>query len=101
MQNKKENCCGCMACMNVCPVNAIMEQTDENGFIYPVVDYDKCIDCNLCNKVCDWLKTKTETLNILSAYALRYDNKGVLRKSTSGGLLLLWLRVFLTKEDMW
>lgn len=85
MQNKKENCCGCMACMNVCPVNAIMEQTDENGFIYPVVDYDKCIDCNLCNKVCDWLKTKTETLNILSAYALRYNNKGVLRKSTSGG----------------
>ena len=48
----KSECCGCSACMEVCPTNAITMVPDEEGFIYPVVDREKCIDCMLCKKSC-------------------------------------------------
>ena len=41
IQNKAE-CCGCTACFNICPKNAISMQPDEEGFLYPVVDQEKC-----------------------------------------------------------
>ena len=85
LMQSKDKCCGCMACMNVCPVDAIAEREDENGFVYPEVDKDKCIDCGLCEKVCDWTRPKEEGINIQSAYALRHKDGEVLRKSTSGG----------------
>jgi ferredoxin len=49
---KKIECCGCTACREVCPYNAIEMKPDKEGFIYPVVDYDKCVKCMLCKKVC-------------------------------------------------
>ncbi|ABX40933.1 Coenzyme F420 hydrogenase/dehydrogenase, beta subunit C-terminal domain [Lachnoclostridium phytofermentans] len=49
---KKIECCGCTACREVCPYNAIEMKPDEEGFIYPVVDHDKCVKCMLCKKVC-------------------------------------------------
>ena len=48
----KEQCCGCMACSQICPRSAITMKADEQGFLYPEVDKEKCIDCNLCHKVC-------------------------------------------------
>ena len=51
IQNKAE-CCGCTACFNICPKNAISMQPDEEGFLYPVVDQEKCVDCGLCEKIC-------------------------------------------------
>ena len=47
---KKSSCCGCTACFNICPKNAISMQPDEEGFLYPVVDQEKCVDCGLCEK---------------------------------------------------
>lgn len=51
---KKENCCGCTACVMVCPVEAIHLQEDEEGFQYPQVDNDKCIKCMKCQSVCNF-----------------------------------------------
>ncbi len=45
----KYKCCGCHACMNICPKNAISMKSDEKGFKYPVID-KKCINCVLCEK---------------------------------------------------
>ena len=42
---RKEECCGCNACGDICPRNAISFKTDEEGFWYPVIDNEKCIDC--------------------------------------------------------
>lgn len=49
---RKEECCGCTACYAVCSKNAISMVEDNEGFEYPVIDDDKCIQCNKCLKVC-------------------------------------------------
>lgn len=49
---KKADCCGCTACLNTCPKGAIRMQEDEEGFLYPMIDEEKCINCNLCMKSC-------------------------------------------------
>jgi formate hydrogenlyase subunit 6/NADH:ubiquinone oxidoreductase subunit I len=50
--DNKINCCGCGACVNVCPQKAIDMKEDECGFLYPRVDKKKCVGCKLCKKVC-------------------------------------------------
>lgn len=49
---KNECCTGCMACMNACAKGAIKFLADEEGFLQPVVDDDKCIECHLCERSC-------------------------------------------------
>lgn len=48
----KSECCGCTACLAICPQNAITMKEDEEGFEYPVVDENMCIRCYGCIKVC-------------------------------------------------
>lgn len=50
--DRKENCMGCGACRNVCPVDAIRLAPDEEGFSYPQVDETVCIRCGKCIQVC-------------------------------------------------
>ena len=49
-----DECCGCTACESICPHSAIMMTPDKLGFLYPQVDTDKCVDCGLCVKVCNF-----------------------------------------------
>lgn len=49
----KALCCGCGACKDACPVQAISMRKDEEGFRYPVIDAGKCIHCGKCGRVCD------------------------------------------------
>lgn len=50
--NRKEDCYGCTACEATCPTDAIKMRGDHEGFMYPVVDSDKCINCDKCVRVC-------------------------------------------------
>lgn len=50
----KNMCAGCMACVDVCPKNAITVR-DSLEFYNAVVDVNKCIDCNACTRVCQQL----------------------------------------------
>ena len=47
----ESECCGCTACEQICPRNCIQMRKNEEGFLYPVVNNDKCIKCGLCEKV--------------------------------------------------
>lgn len=81
----KEDCTGCMACEQFCDYNAINKIEDEKGFIYPVIDFSKCIGCGLCRKVCPQIKEKNiQQGEVLKVYAVKYKEKEVVKKSSSG-----------------
>ena len=48
----KSECCGCAACMLICPKKAITMSCDEEGFLYPFIEHEKCIKCLQCLNVC-------------------------------------------------
>ena len=48
----KTDCCGCYACYSICTVGAIEMIEDDEGFVYPVIDPDKCIRCMACQRIC-------------------------------------------------
>lgn len=83
---EKVRCSGCAACANVCPKKCIKMEMDNEGFLYPVVNTEECIECGLCDKICPILhKQKNEREIKEIAYAV-YNTKNDIRKnSTSGG----------------
>ena len=80
-----KNCCGCMACVSACPVDAIRPSVDKNGFSVPFVDTEKCIFCGACDKICAFDREKQTVQNVLGAYAFQLADKEALKNSTSGG----------------
>lgn len=48
----KQDCCGCTSCASACPKQCITMTADSEGFLYPVVDKTRCIDCHICEKKC-------------------------------------------------
>ena len=47
----KKYCNGCGACALRCPKKAITMKMDKEGFIYPEIDKEKCINCGLCKRI--------------------------------------------------
>ncbi len=49
----KVDCCGCTACVSVCPKNCLVMKPDEYGFLFPHMEHaDTCIHCKKCESVC-------------------------------------------------
>ena len=57
---------------------------DEEGFMYPIVDKTKCVNCGLCDKVCP-VKNAKENNKIQHAYIFQNSDDQIRRESTSGG----------------
>ena len=96
---KKENCCGCTACANICPKNAIEMKEDEEGFMYPVIDKNKCVNCGICDKVCPVINKRRIEVKPES-YSMRVKNNEVLKKSTSGGFFTPLAKYVLNKNGV-
>lgn len=77
------SCCGCGACMNVCPKGAIDMREDPAGFKFPHIDTSKCIECGLCLKVCKF--ENPELVYPRAAYICQLKDENTLALSTSGG----------------
>lgn len=85
---KKYECYGCFACKEICPTNAISMVEDKEGFRYPVVDEEKCIDCGACNKAC--IRKSNQLINYAEEYPKVYSamnkQEDVRMKSSSGAV---------------
>lgn len=82
------NCTGCHACASICPKNCIQMQETEEGFLLPVIDTEKCIQCSRCEKVCPVLQTLKGDQHTL-AFAVKSKNSADREISTSGGVFPL------------
>ena len=83
-------CTGCGACVSICPKQAIVMQPDTEGFLYPKVDGEKCISCDLCEKRCPAGREMPEHhARLLGAQA---KDEALRRQSSSGGVFTLLAR---------
>lgn len=79
-------CCGCTACMTVCPTKAINFAVDEKGFEVPSVDNEKCVQCEKCLTVCAFYQHETaEKKYPIATYACKLKDETKRMISRSGG----------------
>lgn len=88
MYQKKEDCCGCSACYAACPQKAIVMKADEEGFLYPEIQKELCVECGICRKVCAFQRGYPGN-RVLEACALKHRDEQVRMKSRSGGAFTL------------
>lgn len=83
-----EACYGCSACQQVCMHHAIQMIPNEEGFLYPIIDDNKCVNCGLCTKVCPTQTSNTSPLfnatpeTVYAAWQKQLHDR---LESTSGG----------------
>ena len=97
--NEKKACSGCSACYSICPKQAISMVTDKEGFDYPVVNHDKCINCGLCKKVCP-LRNQDKRLDKSRYFAVKNVDECTRMHSTSGGVFSILVNYVLEKDGV-
>lgn len=83
----KQNCTGCMGCLQICPMKCITVREDDIGNLYPYIDRDSCIECGSCEKVCPEISINRKDCfkKPDQAYAVWSLNTNSRSASTSGG----------------
>lgn len=76
-------CYGCNACYHFCPVGAIELEKNNQGFSYPIVREDLCIECGRCREVCPTSIEKNGRRGTI--YQVAHKNTDVLLDSQCGG----------------
>lgn len=80
----RDKCCGCEACVQACAIRCIDLVEDDEGFLFPKIDIDRCIKCNRCEKVCP-VVNQTPKIKPKAGYAYRTKDESLLLRTSSGG----------------
>ena len=86
MQLNTKNCTGCHACYSICTKFAISMQQNYEGFLYPVIDEEKCIDCGACKTVCPTYNPILKETELTKSYAAINNVEKIRAESSSGGM---------------
>lgn len=95
IQNKGD-CSGCHACMAACPKMAITMKTDTEGFLYPEIDRDICVDCGICDDMCQ-AKKPIQSVRSPHAYACWNTDENIRMISSSGGIFQILAKWIIQK----
>ena len=79
-----DKCCGCWACVAICPVKCLSMKGDRAGFEYPTYD-SGCIGCGKCEKACPVMSPQPPDGTVGVAWAKAKDD-GLRERSSSGGV---------------
>lgn len=93
---EKNNCCGCASCVQICPKQCINFNEDDQGFRYPLINQELCINCGLCKKVCPCLNIK-ESKQPIKVYAATNPDEGIRMESSSGGMFTILAEYVINK----
>ncbi len=93
----KDQCYGCTSCSNICPIECIQMEFDIEGFLYPVVDTNKCIQCGKCIAHCP-ISNNVSKNNVVFSYGLVHSDKSVTGNSASGGAFTAFAEVILSNN---
>lgn len=98
----KKDCTGCRACEQICPVNAIKMMEDDEGFLNPKVDEDKCINCGLCRKTCGQIErySNIDKLKEQLFFGMKPKDVEIAQKSTSGGIAYLISKLIIGQKGI-
>lgn len=92
----EENCTGCLACYNICPVDAIETKQTKFGELRPQINTEKCIHCQKCIRVCSSINNvqKEAPIKVFAAFAAQAQNR---KDASSGGVASLLSNTFFRK----
>ena len=98
----KEQCCGCKACIQVCPKHCINFEYDNTGFGYPkVVNKQGCINCGLCERACPVLHVEDYSLpQDTLTYAAYHSREHDRLDSSSGGVFCALAEYVINKKGV-
>lgn len=91
-----ENCCGCTACFSICGKHAISMQSNNEGFLVPVIDSYNCIECRMCENVCVQNRKENNANDFeKKVFALKNTDNEIRKKSSSGAFFQLIAKYFI------
>lgn len=95
-KNKKD-CNGCGICTIGCPTNAIKMIEDNEGFYYPQIDEEKCINCGKCKNICS---NYNDSKGNEQAYMAINKNAEDKKRSASGGMFYILAKYVIERKGV-
>lgn len=98
-ERSKQDCSGCCACEDICPVHAIKMKRDKEGFLYPKIDKDICLECGKCDRVC-LFNDREQLCAVQHAYGVKHKELKIRERSRSGAAFVAFSDWILQKDGV-